>query len=250
MPDKPVPYAFYPLLPDSDEEEEALAMIPGDMFRRRLRIRADATDETQEPGAGAATGAAAAGTRPRTNSPEPDGPVQLGDAALLPTDQPWCRCGNCAQLPRRLERKCCFKECFDLTNVQDANFQPGGNCVLTSELIVQHILHPVTIQLRWLDQRRYLGYRGDDLLFRCMQPANYRYHAYRSYINFVYGHLGKGNRRVIPACVVTYIRTKWPDPEGNYIGYREAPAQDDGDAQQEYVFPDELEVVLAEFAED
>ena len=62
MPDKPVPYAFYPLLPDSDEEEEALAMIPGDMFRRRLRIRADATDETQEPGAGAATGVAAAAT--------------------------------------------------------------------------------------------------------------------------------------------------------------------------------------------
>ena len=65
MPDKPVPYAFYPLLPDSDEEEEALAMIPWDKFRRRLRIRADPTDETRERGAGDAAGHLVTGCKPQ-----------------------------------------------------------------------------------------------------------------------------------------------------------------------------------------
>lgn len=133
----------------------------------------------------------------------------------------WCRCSNCGEMPTSLQKKCCFDENFALTNIQSDNFVPERDCVLECKLVTDHVLGDVSIQLSWLKQRQYHGFRGDDLLFDLMHPNEYRYHAYRNYIGIMYGYLGRRNRRVIPACVVSYIRRKWPDPAGVYTGYRE-----------------------------
>lgn len=45
--------------------------------------------------------------------------------------------------------------------------------------------------------------------------------AYRQFILWKYGRLGKSNRRVIPACVVLKVRECFPSPNGTYMGYRE-----------------------------
>ena len=52
-------------------------------------------------------------------------------------------------------------------------------------------------------------------------PASYRKAAYRQYILKEYGHLGRGNRRIIPSCVVWCVRDKYPAPDGHYLGFRE-----------------------------
>lgn len=98
------------------------------------------------------------------------------------------------------------------------------------------MLDTVSLQLLWYAQRQTLGFTGDSLLFECMDNSNYRYHAYRAYISFVHGYLGRRNRRIIPACVVSYIRTKWPDPEGTYVGYKDP----DDESEDVYRFSDEL----------
>ena len=53
-----------------------------------------------------------------------------------------------------------------------------------------------------------------------MTNKTYRYHAYREYIKYIHGLLEKNNRRVIPSCVMWYIGSKWPDPDGNHTGYK------------------------------
>ena len=59
---------------------------------------------------------------------------------------------------------------------------------------------------------------GDDVEFT---PANYWKGAYRQYILYSHGYLGRGNRKVAPACVVWKIRDNYPAPDNNYLGFKE-----------------------------
>ncbi|CAM4708249.1 unnamed protein product [Leuciscus chuanchicus] len=44
--------------------------------------------------------------------------------------------------------------------------------------------------------------------------------AYRSFVSWCWGYLGRSVRVVIPCCVVTRIRQAFPDPSGQYTGFR------------------------------
>ena len=52
-------------------------------------------------------------------------------------------------------------------------------------------------------------------------PASYRKAAYHQYILWAHGYFGRGNRRVVPSCVVLAIRRWYPSPTGIYMGFRE-----------------------------
>ena len=49
---------------------------------------------------------------------------------------------------------------------------------------------------------------------------SYRKAAYRQYTLWKYEKLGRGNRKILPSCVVTTIRQAYPAPDGNYMGFR------------------------------
>ena len=50
---------------------------------------------------------------------------------------------------------------------------------------------------------------------------SYRYASYRQYILWMFDRLGKGNRRVIPSCVIWAIRNCFPEDNDNYVNYEE-----------------------------
>ena len=50
---------------------------------------------------------------------------------------------------------------------------------------------------------------------------SFRYAAYRQFIRWVFKHLGKGNRRVIPSCSLWKIREHFPEPDEEYVEYSE-----------------------------
>ena len=54
--------------------------------------------------------------------------------------------------------------------------------------------------------------------------------AYRQYTWWAHGYLGKGRRRVIPACVVSAIRQCYPDQKEAYTGFHRSE-EDDGDEE-------------------
>ena len=51
---------------------------------------------------------------------------------------------------------------------------------------------------------------------------SYRLAAYRQFTNWTYSFLGKGNRRVVPACVVNAVRQQFPEADNVYTGFKMA----------------------------
>ncbi|KAL2099390.1 hypothetical protein ACEWY4_005870 [Coilia grayii] len=49
-----------------------------------------------------------------------------------------------------------------------------------------------------------------------------RHLAYRSFVSWCWGYLGRKVRVIIPACVVLRIRREFPDTEGQNVGFRPA----------------------------
>ena len=128
-------------------------------------------------------------------SPEP----QPGPSTQLPS---WCKCGRCRQMPTALEQQCCRKTrgpCITITASTDLN-----------AAVLNEVMLVVCIRDR------------NDVFVLNDNPAAHdtlRNMAYRRFILWKYGHLGVGNRRVIPSCVVRGIRTKYPAPNNIYVGY-------------------------------
>ena len=120
-----------------------------------------------------------------------DGPENpVGDDRV-----PWCVCGNCREMDTPTE------------NVSNrvTNYEHFFNICL------DHMVLSVAIHNR-------ADIRADPIDY---SPASYRKAAYRQFILWAHGYLGRGNRRVVPSCVVLSIRRWYPSPTGIYLGFKE-----------------------------
>ena len=62
--------------------------------------------------------------------------------------------------------------------------------------------------------------RGDHLEDN-LSNRSLRYAAYKQFIWWVFKHLGKGNRRVIPPCASWKMREHFLEPNADYVNYSE-----------------------------
>ena len=122
------------------------------------------------------------------------------DPAPSPSNNaiPWCKCGVCQIMPQEVENKCCGLR----------------RCVTTHTRFSKLCLDPDVIQLAIRNRGDIRNDRDDN------STRAFRKTGYRQYVLDRYGYLGKGNRKVCPACVVTVIRRHYPSQTGVYMGYR------------------------------
>ena len=61
----------------------------------------------------------------------------------------------------------------------------------------------------------------ENVIHECViVDREYRLAAYRQFIHWTYGRLGRGIRRVIPSCVVAAVRREFPEADGVYTGFK------------------------------
>jgi len=114
------------------------------------------------------------------------------------TSIPWCKCGVCQIMPQEVENKCCGQR----------------RCVTTHTRFTKLCLDPDVLQLAIRNRGDIRNDREDN------STRSFRKASYRQYVLDRYGYLGKGNRKVCPACVVKVVRGHYPSQTGVYMGFR------------------------------
>lgn len=140
-----------------------------------------------------------------TDQPDDEPPTQ-DSSTQEPSQNPtsgsvpdWCICGKCQPMPQEIENKCCKLK----------------KCITLSSRFSKLCLDPDVLKLCIRNTGDIRNDREDN------STRAFRKAAYRQFILARHGHLGKGNRRVCPSCVVLRIRKRFPSITGIYMGYRE-----------------------------
>ncbi|XP_073488997.1 P2X purinoceptor 7-like [Aquarana catesbeiana] len=136
----------------------------------------------------------------------------------------WCECGNCLAMPTARESICCH----EISNVTE-NIDEGSLCIIESNIFKNMVVDRLntTIILTIIHQGTSHAPNADD-------NRNLRKTAYKSFTAWIHGYLGKGNRRPIPSCAVHAVRTAFPDPDGEYVGFKYSNDYDAGDMALEF----------------
>ena len=126
-----------------------------------------------------------------TAHPNPEGP---------PESEPpeWCVCGVCRLMPTPEENKCCGKR----------------TCVTSYELF-QNICIDREVLTVAIRARCDIRVEEPDYASNTFPKA-----ACRQFILWRFGKLGRGNRKVCPACTVRIVREAYPALDGQYLGFR------------------------------
>ena len=112
----------------------------------------------------------------------------------------WCYCGRCRKYFAS-EVKCCRTT--------------PGQCILSSDAQIHHLVLNESAVVTAINASRLALHER-----QWTYPNNtMRITAYRQYIYYTIGHLGKGVRVCPPNCLLWAIRDKWPDNVG-YTGFK------------------------------
>ena len=134
---------------------------------------------------------------PRPEDPQPEDPQPGQPGNETPN---WCNCGLCRVMPTQEENKCCCAAKMPCITMQP----------LFAQLVLDGNVLDIALRL-WEDVLVHENNRNNE---------NFWHAAYRQFVLWQHGRLGKGNRRVIPSCCVLAIRSRYPSPNGLYVGYR------------------------------
>ena len=114
--------------------------------------------------------------------------------------------------------------CFMFDMQYTVLFKAGGVyskhtvCNVCSKIIIDTALFFASIHFNFKFSIKFRLFFYARLLFF---PRSLRYAAYRQFNWWIYTHLGKGNRRVIPSCVLWSIRSCFEEQDGVYVLYSE-----------------------------
>ncbi|XP_063060538.1 nanor [Engraulis encrasicolus] len=129
----------------------------------------------------------------------------------------WCRCGNCGAMPTEHESLCC-QEVPEVTRRMEQVEGTQPQCV------IDHPGFYATSLNVYVLQAMYNIYRADHGPVRLRGIEHrYRYLAYRMFVSWCWGFLGRHIRVVVPSCVVLRVRREFPDSQQQYMGFRLPP---------------------------
>ncbi|XP_064643056.1 P2X purinoceptor 7-like [Lineus longissimus] len=136
-------------------------------------------------------------------SAEEEEECQMDDDDWLHLDR-WCSCDNCQPMSVKRECLCCRKT----DQVNSLVLTEEINCITDHRDFGPICLHEGVLDVAWLaykQQYKKNAYEG-------LKHARLRHVAYRQFVRWTQGYLGKDIRVVLPSCVVCKGRAFFPPP--------------------------------------
>ncbi|XP_040079223.1 P2X purinoceptor 7 [Ixodes scapularis] len=184
----------------SEEEDDAFSAIVAD---RRFGLQPYVYDPSASSSSEASEG----------DGDMPDTPPRARPSQRVGTAN-WCSCNSsCRPMETDQESVCCL----ELQDVRELCSNQGVPCITKHPLFELHCLNRDVLELEYIKLQFYCPIDAQD---RGPQER-YRYTAYRQFTWWVYHILGRGNRKVLPSCVVSRIRQEFPSFNGRYVGFRQ-----------------------------
>ncbi|XP_033103859.1 P2X purinoceptor 7-like [Anneissia japonica] len=126
----------------------------------------------------------------------------------------WCKCGHCQEMNSIEECLCCH-EVPDVVATRDRDITVTGdlNCITRHPGFESNCLDVWSLQM---------ARKNTPKKYMCSEKKSahekYRHTGYRNFVKWTQGYLGKGNRVVLPSCVVAKIRNKFRSE--HYAGFK------------------------------
>uniref|UniRef100_T1JEN2 P2X purinoreceptor 7 intracellular domain-containing protein n=1 Tax=Strigamia maritima TaxID=126957 RepID=T1JEN2_STRMM len=124
----------------------------------------------------------------------------------------WCKCENCVVMNTDIECKCCL----EISKLEDKCKEENISCITNNPGFEGVCLNP------WVLQTAYRGYRqqiGESAVEGTLNEK-YRHTAYRQFVRWSWGWLGKFKRVLLPSCVVNKIRSAFGSDVNSYKGFK------------------------------
>ena len=125
----------------------------------------------------------------------------------------WCQCSQCKREIQEIDSLCCT----EVPAIMEDKFEGKKYITLAHEFellcLNKTILKNVLVGLHETRRDPLENYKD-------LQNRSLRFAAYKQFIWWIFQHLGKGNRRVIPSCVVSRPTRKLPEADGQYTQFK------------------------------
>lgn len=125
------------------------------------------------------------------------------------TNEGLCKCGSCVVMQNAFEQVCCKSSEIIQEKIGD------NDCITKTEGF-----QVVCLNKNVLDAAFGTWYHETDENLERVNRS-FRFIAYRQYISWVFGYLGKDVRKVIPSCAVSIIRNTFPAADNIYVPYKD-----------------------------
>ncbi len=145
------------------------------------------------------------------DKPEDDVDIATDNEIPIKLDE-WYSCENCIEMENYFECECCRGNAKQIIGKRFG----VERCISRTEAFRDVCLNINVLEAAIGAWRTFT----DDPME--INNRSYRFIAYRQYISWIFGWLGKDVRKVIPSCVVQKIRTTFPAEDCVYIPFQDA----------------------------
>ncbi|KAM7302643.1 P2X purinoceptor 7-like isoform X1 [Ixodes scapularis] len=124
----------------------------------------------------------------------------------------WCSCNGCRAMLTDYESLCCR----EVDRARELCQDQGVSCITKHPWFELYCLNRPVLDLAYVKMQYFCSLDAGNRT----QEEKYRYTAYHQFTWWVHKRLGRGNRVVLPSCVVCRIRQEFPSTDGTYRGFK------------------------------